>query len=219
MAALVAADPRAIEAITAALNTCAPVLAQRELSSAVSEALRSSGVAATTVSSVLRTLLAVYSVLRDSWGLNAAEAAEELVKTIREDGKLGAPSDGWEPFQRRIEQLLANEQVLGLSAKASSIASDTERHVHGVRVFTDARPIYGENATDGPKAFAILHTLKIDYFEGGEDREWFITLDGDDLESLQGVTERALTKERSLKAMLQQLKVPVLSWKAVDDGK
>jgi hypothetical protein len=60
--------------------------------------------------------------------------------------------------------------------------------------------------------------LKITYYEDGEEHEWFMTLDGDDLENLQGAADRALAKEQSLQSALQPLGAPVLSWKVGDNG-
>jgi hypothetical protein len=220
MTALVSAPPDLFSALQRAVAECDPVLVDRNLVTAVTRKVRDSlpGAKASTVGSIIRTLLAVYSSLRAVGNSTASEAAAETVDAVRKDGKLGTPPDGWDAFQARLEQLLSDDKVLGLSSKAITIASDTARHVHGFRVLTDARPVFGQDAKDGPKAFALIHTLKIEYFEGGEDREWFVSLDADDLESLQGAADRALAKERSMQAMLQKLNIPVLSWKVKDNG-
>jgi hypothetical protein len=157
-------------------------------------------------------------VLRAEEGMNAAEAAAETVSSIRRDAKFGVPPDGWEAFQKRLALLLEDDDVLGLSAKAVTISSETERHVHEFRVFTDARPIFGESAKDGAKAFAVIHTLQVKYYADEENHEWFVSLDADDMKSLQKAVERALTKESSLQATLGQLGIPILSWKVSDNG-
>jgi len=162
----------------------------------------------------------MFGVLRENQGMSPSEAAEEVVETLTQKGdEYGTPPDGWEAFQRRIEIFLSDEKVLGLSAKAGSVTAQTERHVHGVRVLTDARPIFGFDAADGPKAFAIIHTLQIEYYENNKSLEWFVSLDGDDLENLQSAAERAIVKERSLRSAIEKLNVPVFSWKVDDDVK
>jgi hypothetical protein len=158
----------------------------------------------------------VYSALLDDSNANPAEAAAETVAAIKKDGALGAPSDGWASFETRLAQLLS-EKSLGISAKAGDVAMQTSRHVHGLRVLTDARPIFGENAKDGPRAFAILHTLQIEYYEDGQNREWFISLDADDVDNLRNISERAIAKESSLRASLERSDLPVLSWRLSSD--
>jgi hypothetical protein len=224
MAALVSAKPEVLDAVQGAISECRPAMVYADLASALMRKLRDvPGASARVVNGVVRTLLAVYSVLRAQGEMSASEAAAEMVRTVRADEGtdegFGTPPKGWDVFQKQLEQLLSNEKVLGISAKAVNVASDTQRHVHSVRILTDARPIFGENAKDGPQAFAVIHTLKIDYFQDDGDHSWFVSLDGDDLESLQGAAERALAKERSTRVMLEKLGAPVLSWKASDDGK
>jgi hypothetical protein len=213
VAAFVSASPELLNAFQQAIATCSPTLMQSDLASALSEKLHGvPGYTAATVASILRTLLAIYS-MRDSEDRSSAVlVAGELVEAAKKD-KLGPPNDGWDAFQALLTELVSDNRVIGVSAKAVSIATDTDRMVREVRVLTDARPIFGDNAKDGPKAFAIMHTLRIAYFQDGESRDWYVTLDGNDLESLQGAAERALSKERSTRAALQKTDLPVLSWK------
>jgi hypothetical protein len=220
MAALVSAKPELTSAIGQALKTCSPALVSTDLSSAVLDKVRDRlpAVQASSVTAVIRALLGVYSALREAAELDPAEAAKETIQTIRDDEKgFGTPVDGWPAFQKRIEELLSDDAVLGLSAKAASVSSETERHIHGFRVLTDARPIFGKDPSEGPRAFAVIHTLQVRYYEDGREHEWFIALDGDDLESMQLIVERALTKEKSLRTSLNKLNVPVLSWKVGGD--
>jgi hypothetical protein len=220
MAAFVSAKPEVLDALIGAITECRPVMVHGDLASVLTKKLRDvPGAGAEVINSIVRTVFAVYAVLRAQSEMSASEAAAELVETVRSDESFSTPPKGWDVFQKQLEQLLSNEKILGVSAKAVSVASDTQRHVHSVRILTDARPIFGENAKDGPQAFTVIHTLKIDYSQDDNDHSWFVSLDGDDLESLQGAVDRALAKERSTRVMLEKLETPVLSWKASDDGK
>jgi hypothetical protein len=218
-AAFVSAPPALLDALVRVIPGCKPNLLHRGFASELSRKLGDiPGASESRLRSIVRTLFAMYSVLRGREDMSPEDAAADAVGAIQE-AKIAAPPDGWDAFRRRLAQLLSDDAVLGLSAKAVGVTTETQRHVHGFRVYTDARPIFGEDPTDGPKAFAIMHTLQVNYWEDGEELEWFVTLDGDDLESLQGVAERGLAKERSLKAKLEELKTPVLSWKVSEDGK
>jgi hypothetical protein len=218
VAAFVATKPEILDALVPAIQACSPALLHADLSAELGKRLQGiPGADQTSVDAALRTLFALYGILREGQDLSAAAAAVEAVKTFQKE-EFGPPVDGWDAFQRRIEKLLADDRVLGLSAKAISVATDNPRHVRGFRVLTDARPIFGEDAATGPLAFAIIHTLQIQYYEGNKFSDWFVSLDVDDLENLRDTALRALAKERSLKLSVKRLGVPVLSWKVGSDG-
>jgi hypothetical protein len=214
MAAFVSAEPGLLDALLQATVDCPPALFQEDVAFALESKLEGAyGASRRTIDSVVRTLFAVYSVLRIRANLGPSDAAAEAIEAIQSDGKLGTPADGWSAFQSRLVRFLSDDNVLALSARAFSVSTESKGHMHAARVLTDARPVFGENPKEGPKAFVILHTLQIEHSEDGKNREWFISLDGDDLETLRGVADRALEKEVSLRVAVEKLGVPVLSWK------
>lgn len=217
--ALVSASSDVLNAIHLAISQCDPALLSNNLGAAVAEKLsRVAGVSKATVQSIVRSLVAMYSVLRVEAGLSPAQAAAEAVEALKQGDEVGKPTEGWAAFQKHLEEFFSEDRVLGVSAKAVNVSTDTLRHIHEVRVLTDARPIFGDNVNDGPRAFAIIHTLKIKFYEDDSEHEWYVSLDADDLEELQGAAERALSKEKSLQSALQRLSVPILSWKITSDG-
>jgi hypothetical protein len=219
VATFVTTTPEVLDALVNAIQACSPVLLQGDLSAEVSKRLVDvAGADKPVIDAALRTLFAMYGVLRENQGMSAAEASTEALEAIRKGEKYGTPPDGWDAFRGRLERLLSDDRVLGLSAKAVSVATENPRHVHGFRVLTDTRPIFGGEPAAGPLAFAIIHTLKVQYYENNQVQEWFVALDGDDLENLRDTALRALAKERSLKASVERLGVPVLSWKVGSDG-
>jgi hypothetical protein len=219
MAAFLAAPPALLDALQKAFAECDPVLTGTGLAAAVYEKVRDvPGASRALVRNIVRALYNVHGVLREGAEMTPHAAAAEMVDTLRADS-YREPAGGWEGFQARAEQLLSDDGGLALSAKALSIAMQTPRHAHAFRVLTDARPIFGRNAKDGPKAFSIIHTLRVQYWQDGNECEWYVSLDSDDLQALQGIAERALAKERSLREALKPLNRPVLCWKGDVDGK
>jgi hypothetical protein len=218
LAALVNASPELLDAVKSALANCLPHMLEADFSAALTKHMGSmDDKDRSALPSISRTLRALYQVERLRKELSALDAAEEIVSAVKSDGKFEAPRDGWDRFLSQLASLL-DDRVLGISSKAALVSTQTPRHIHHARVLTDARPIFSDNVADGPVAFTIIHTLQIEYFEDGQDREWFIALDGDDLESLQGAAERAIAKEQTLRASLKQLNRPILSWKEDDVG-
>lgn len=218
VAAFVATKPEILDALVTAIQACSPVLLHGDLSAELTKRLQDiPGADQAVIDAALRTLFALYGVLREGQGLDAEAASAEALKTFQK-GDFGSPADGWQAFQRRLQKLLSDDRVLGLSAKAVSVATENPRHAQGFRVLTDARPIFGDDPATGPLAFAIIHTLQVQYFENNKISEWFVALDVEDLENLRDTALRALAKERSLKRSIKRLEVPVLSWKVGSDG-
>jgi hypothetical protein len=217
MAALVSANPALLDAIARTLESCPPSLSQHKFGSQIARKLADvPSVSPSTITSIMRTLFAVHAVLMADTKTSAADAAAETIESLQKDGSYDAPPEGWDSFRKRLTQLLSS-RTLGIAAKAGHVALQTPRHAHGLRILTDARPVYGENAKDSPIAFTILHTLQVEYFEAGENREWFISLDADDVENLRSVADRAIQKEASLRTTLGRLDLPILSWESNSD--
>ncbi len=110
-------------------------------------------------------------------------------------------------FKERLRDFLGIDQ-LALAAKSNVLRFEHERTLHGIRILTDARPIFGSDVEKPPEAVAIGHTLKLSYHRGGRLEEEFFALDEQDLETLKKAVKRAESKANSLRTMLaKQVKV------------
>jgi hypothetical protein len=221
LAVLLQATPELLDAIHNALQHEAPSLKQRDLVARLAHELDGvSGATLPALQSIVRSLVSLYQ-FRVEDSMDPQEVAEDFAEGARASGdeKLREAAAGWEGFKQRLAKLLSLDDTLGVTARAGYIAAQTPRHFHAARVLTDARPIYQADATQGPVAFVVLHSLQVDYYEDDEDRTWFLSLDGDDLEALKVAVDRALTKEHSLRSLLEKTQVPIMSWRdEADDG-
>jgi hypothetical protein len=213
MAAFLSANPRLLDSIATALATCSPQLDQQRFGLKLATDLKDvEGASTQTIVSIARTLFALHAVLLSGSKTAASEAATDVVQGLIADGNFTQPQEGWKRFTERLATLLGSDTV-ALTAKAGAVAYETPRHTQGFRILTDARPIFGDNLEDGPKAYAILHTLQIIYFEeAGDSKEWFISVDAEDLDFLESIVKRARAKEVSLRAALKSQGVPLMSW-------
>jgi hypothetical protein len=219
MAAFVSAKPQLLDAFISALSSCHPQLDQQAFGLKLTTKLKDvEGATPQSIASIARTLFALHAVLLQDSKTTPSEASVDVVQGLIADGKFPEPQEGWAKFKERLTKLLASETV-SLTAKAGAVAFESPRHAQGFRVLTDARPIFGQNLADGPKAYAILHTLQITYFEDdGNSRDWFLSVDAEDLGALDEVVARAKAKEVSLRAALKSQGVPLMSWKEPDNG-
>jgi hypothetical protein len=110
-------------------------------------------------------------------------------------------------FKERLRGFLDIGQ-LALAAKSNVLRFEHERTLHGIRILTDARPIFGSDVEKPPEAIAIGHMLKLSYHRGGRLEEEFFALDEEDLQMLKKAVDRAELKANSLRTMLtKQVKV------------
>lgn len=105
-------------------------------------------------------------------------------------------------FQVRIEKLLDIDSI-SITAKASVLETDYENTFCEAKTLTDVRPVFGANVEDPAVGFVLTHTLKIGYHDdSARHREFYVTLDEDDVSTLRDVLERAAKKAKSLKSLM-----------------
>jgi len=110
-------------------------------------------------------------------------------------------------FKERIRGFLDLSQ-LALAAKNNVLRFEHERTLHGIRILTDARPIFGSDVEKPPEAIAIGYMLKLSYRRNGRLEEEFFALDEGDLQTLKKAVGRAESKAISLRTVLaKQIKV------------
>jgi len=109
----------------------------------------------------------------------------------------------------RFDKLLSIEKLSMLS-KAIKLQRDGERLYCEAKILSDVRPVFGDGPIARPLASVVTYTMKIIYHEGGEHKEFFIVLDRADLVELHDVLGRAKLKDRELRDLLAETKLPVL---------
>lgn len=105
---------------------------------------------------------------------------------------------------RRIESL-AKLRAIAVTAKARDVAAEHERVFHTVRMLTDIRPVFGDDAQEPPLGAVVSHVLRINAYSGGRNEDYFVALDNRDLKELERVVRRALEKNTSLDRTLDSI--------------
>lgn len=105
--------------------------------------------------------------------------------------------------------------LLGLGAltaasKAVVLQHDHEHTLCTARIFTDARPVYGDDVAAPPSAVVLTHMLKLTYHEGNKLEEIHIAFDKADLLNLKSLIARAETKASGLKKIFDAGHIPVM---------
>ena len=152
---------------------------------------------------IVDTLYALYYV-REFSEVRASRFLRDLVQTLKSSTDtnlvVSDPAEV-EKLKTRFEKLLGIENI-SLLSKAMRLQRDGERLFCDAKTLSDIRPVFHNDASSAPAGSVITHTLKLGYHEGGEHKEFFIVLEGGDLESLKEVVDRALSKETTLQKLL-----------------
>ncbi|MFO8009045.1 MAG: hypothetical protein R6V05_15070 [Candidatus Brocadiia bacterium] len=142
--------------------------------------------------------------------LIADEPVETFVADIREAGEDLREEAGdsrevdWDAFCEDTSTALLMEEPLGVTAKAFDVATDHQRVFASARILSDVRPVFHEDPSEKPRAAVVLHSLKISYYEGGTQQDFFVALDVEDLRALNETVARALSKEAALGSLLKE---------------
>jgi hypothetical protein len=123
----------------------------------------------------------------------------------------GSISDTSMRAAERFGSLLASSGAINLIVKAYDIASEVPRRIFRSRILTDARPVFGDDASGRPSAVVIMHTLALSFYEGNELRQFHINCDATSLGELQDATHRAIEKQRTLEEVFRDSSLRVLA--------
>jgi predicted RNA-binding protein YlqC (UPF0109 family) len=119
------------------------------------------------------------------------------------------PEEEQNEFQDKMSKLLSLS-TLGVASKIEQLREDFAKTFHAAKILTDIRPVFAK-PEERPVGAAVTHTLKIEYHEEGEHKEFYVALDAEDLEKLKAVLQRAGAKASSLKSLLKAANLPDLS--------
>ena len=116
----------------------------------------------------------------------------------------------WEAVIIAVLAPMLSLKTVSLSSKVQRLRLEYPNTFHDAMVLTDIRPIF-DKVEDRPVGGAITHTLKIEYHEVGEHKQFYVALDAEDLQKMKKILQRAEAKESSLKSLLNDASVPDLS--------
>ena len=155
-------------------------------------------------------LMSLYRVIQDT---PIDEFVGEVCDAMRTSEKVEAKEVDWSSFKQDLTVLLSCDETFGVTAKALDIRKQ-QAHVYcNARILTDIRPVFKVDAADGPTAAFVAHTLRIATHDEGDFstiREFFVSLDADDLTELRRLIDRAIIKQAALKSLIDDTNVVYL---------
>lgn len=108
-----------------------------------------------------------------------------------------------EVLKSRVIKVLDAPRIQITSEKIKELLIDVDKSFCAVRILTDVRTAFSDDATEPPRGMTLLHSLQIAYHDDtGRHREFYVTLESDDLIKIKDAIERAETKKATLEQLL-----------------
>ncbi len=193
-----------------ALKSTRPALSAYWLASEVSKA---AGLDEPSVTEMLMALMSLSVMTADRERPN--EIVEGVVRTASRQGIDGL-TEGSSQAQKLRERLLSFLDTLPFAAagKANTLRLAQPNNYRAARIVTDMRPLFAGRGEVKPIAGMVIHSLLVRSFafstmsEAPEESQHHLALDLDDLHQLKAQIERAIKKEKALRASMADAGLP-----------
>lgn len=188
-------DEKTFRAILEALSTIPAKSSTFDLAIEVAEL---QGIDRKTVERIFSGIEGLFSIVDEE--ADFEQIAEDVI-SISLSREVIKPEEA-EQLTKRLLALLQEKKIY-YASKATNLMTENGNFFFSCRVLTDLRPVFDFNVEEIPKAGIIMHTLHIHYQEHSEapHKDFYITLEPNDLDTLIDVLSRAQTKGESLNAI------------------
>jgi hypothetical protein len=157
---------------------------------------------------VLDTLFGLYYI-RELSGVPPQTFLQDFMEGVQKVPELAVPKQEVPKLRAKFEKLL-NIDAFTILSKAKRLQRDGERLYCDAKILSDIRPVFGNKPTNRPVGAVVSHTLRVTYHEGADLKDFHIILDSIDLEMLGDVIGRAYAKDKTLRDLLRNAKLPDL---------
>jgi len=135
---------------------------------------------------------------------------DSIALSLEDDKPLGISDELARTLRQRLKNLLENFTALKETHLISRKMVDHAQVYSGAEINVDIRPTFslGEN-DDSEKVIALstFHTLRIDYIDLEGEKEFYVTLNSEDLEMLFIEISLAIEREEQLQILLRNEKI------------
>jgi hypothetical protein len=158
---------------------------------------------------IIEELLGMLGAVQDS-GRTSDEFAKEVADAALEASSPQFPfnAEKRDILVRRLEDLFGTNG-LQITAKVRDVLSDADKVFQGARVLTDLRPVFDQEANEIRSA-VVIHNLRIRYFENGDLRDFYVSLEASDVELLLDALRRALKKGALIESSVSTTQISLL---------
>ena len=163
-------------------------------------------ISGSTIKMIVNELFSMNYAFEDIDDLSTAELAQSVAEAAFAEQSEEFPINEADRdiLKDRLEKLfLLKTAAFGLTSKAVGLLTDADRLFYTARILTDVRPIFNEEG-DEVQATVIMHNLVLHYGENDKHKDFFITLDTNDVKVLREVLDRADNKAKALESLMKR---------------
>lgn len=136
-------------------------------------------------------------------GVSTAKFANDVWSSLEREAPQLVRDVSDETLKSRVASLLEIPVLSLPSVKALDLKGEVERSFCSVRILTDLRPAFSDDPEVEPSSMVLLHTLQLGFHDDrGKHREFYISMDAEDISKLKSAVERAEKKEETLRSAL-----------------
>jgi hypothetical protein len=149
---------------------------------------------------VLSAFVIAGSILNTASRLNKTKERilEELIETAAAKTEDFDLTDETNEF---IKVLVSNEKILA-SVKCERITSEFDSRFESIKILTDLRPVFSEDATKICHS-AIIHTIDLSVVKNEETVSYYVAINDEDIDSIISALERAKLKAKTLSSVIE----------------
>ena len=135
---------------------------------------------------------------------NEVIGEDEYLKVLYDEINDSYPDESieFDSFVVNLKQLI-NIDSLIISVKSAMLADEFQNKYSKSRIFTDIRPVFHKNTDDKIMFYITVHNLKFIYYNNNVKKEFFISLDDNNINELKNVLIRAEKKSLILKKTIE----------------
>ena len=127
------------------------------------------------------------------------EIVDGLTKSFALSSQNVYTEDNLKSLSDNLTKVLEACRQLTITFKAFSLLSANESIFRENQIITDIRLLFNEQLEDNNRHGLVVHQLKLNVEENGEQNDYYFSLTLTDLQKLQDQITRALEKERLIK--------------------
>lgn len=197
-------DQKTADSVLEALKRVTPSLDSDELASQLKGLLKG-------VIDEGKTELLTSGLLAITSGPLAAEVnPSEFAEALAASPDLKVPPGRRAAVRDRFLSFMGIDPVL-VAARALDVVNEHPALFVSARILSDLRPVFGSDVDARPSAAVIVHNLRITYSSARRQKQFFVALDAEDLDSLESAISRARRKAKSISSILRSVDVPDVS--------
>lgn len=184
-----------------AIQTAPIMLSQRKLAKHIAPKIK---LDKNKIAGIVAMLASLYRTMEDTPIDEFVDDVYDAAITLE---KISTIEIEWDDIKKDFKTALSNDSF-GVTSKAMDILGHYPNTYCSARLVTDIRPVFGQNTNECPPASFVVHTLRISSHQDDSDtKDYYVTLDSQDLHELRRIIDRALMKETTLKSVIDDTKM------------